>query len=217
VLNAKLDVRRADELRWFWAATGTLSEPFATVMRFLLLLGCRRDELAKLHLDEVSDDLETLRIPSERTKNHRPFEVHLPPLAVQLLASVRRLDGCCYVFSTNGRTPVSGWSKVKRRLDAAMLQLAHQERGDAYQLEAWRIHDLRRTCATGMSAIGIAPHIVEACLNHVSGHKAGVAGTYNRNTYEPEKRIAWARWATHVEGIVTGKPTNVVPFAATGV
>jgi hypothetical protein len=61
-----------------------------------------------------------------------------------------------------------------------------------------------------MAGIGIAPHIIEACLNHVSGAKAGVAGTYNRETYEPEKRVAWQRWALHIESIVTGREGTVV-------
>lgn len=76
----------------------------------------------------------------------------------------------------------------------------------------WQFHDLRRTCASGMGDIGIAPHIVEACLNHISGARAGVAGIYNRAEYASEKRIAFDCWATHVEQIVAGGalPSNVV-------
>jgi integrase len=214
-LNCKLDVRRADEVRWFWSACGDLPEPFGTLLKLLLLTGMRLNECAELRTEkEVSDDLATLRIPGERTKNHKAFEVYLPEQAVNLLASVKRFDGCRFWFSTNGRTPVSGWSKIKRQLDEAMLKIARAERGNEYQIEPFRLHDLRRTCATGMHSIGIAPHIVEACLNHVSGHKASVAGVYNHATYEPEKRIAWARWAGHVESIIDGKQQpNVLPFA----
>jgi integrase len=81
------------------------------------------------------------------------------------------------------------------------------------KIPPWRLHDLRRTAATGMAEIGIAPHIVEAALNHVSGVKAGVAGTYNRATYAEEKRAALERWASHVEGIVSGRPANVVSLS----
>jgi integrase len=77
---------------------------------------------------------------------------------------------------------------------------------------AWRLHDLRRTCATGMAEIGIAPHIVEACLNHVSGAKASVAGIYNRAAYMPERRAALERWATHIHGLVAGRPAKVMPL-----
>jgi integrase len=73
----------------------------------------------------------------------------------------------------------------------------------------WVLHDLRRTAATGMAEIGIAPHIVEACLNHVSGAKAGVAGTYNRAAYAPEKKTALERWAAQIEGLVSGEAATV--------
>jgi integrase len=218
VLNSKLDVRKGDEVRWFWKATDTLSEPFAPLLKLLLLTGCRLNELAELRIEEVSDDLATLRIPGERTKNHKAFEVYLPALAVKLLANVKRFDGCRYIFSSNGRSSVSGWSKIKRQLDQTMVELCRVERGSNYLIEPWRIHDLRRTCATGMHSIGIPPHVVEAGLNHISGHRAGVAGTYNQATYSEEKKAAWARWASHVESIINGEQSdNVVPFAATGV
>jgi integrase len=102
------------------------------------------------------------------------------------------------VFSTDGLHPVGGWSKIKRRLDTAMA------------IPAWRLHDLRRTAATGMAELGIAPHIVEAVLNHISGARASVAGTYNRAAYAAEKQAALERWAAHVTGLVGGTPANVV-------
>jgi hypothetical protein len=82
------------------------------------------------------------------------------------------------------------------------------------KLEKWIQHDLRRSVATGTAELGIAPHIVEAVLNHVSGHKAGIAGVYNRATYEGEKRAALAMWADHVMATVEGRASNVVPLRA---
>ncbi len=76
----------------------------------------------------------------------------------------------------------------------------------------WRIHDLRRTAATGMAELGIAPHIVEAALNYVSGAKAGVAGTYNRAAYATEKKAALERWAAHIEGLISGPPVEGLPL-----
>jgi integrase len=102
---------------------------------------------------------------------------------------------------------------MKRQLDAAMLARAQEERGPDTVIPAWRVHDLRRSCATGMAGIGIAPHIVEACLNHVSGSKASVAGTYNRETYEREKRDAWERWAVHVQALLSD---NVIQLPRQG-
>ena len=85
---------------------------------------------------------------------------------------------------------------------------------NAVGIPPWRLHDLRRTCATGMAGIGIQPHVVEACLNHVSGAKAGVAGTYNVHSYSAEKTTALQRWTQHVEELIKDKPLSnvVVPF-----
>jgi integrase len=212
VLNVKPDVRRADELRWFWVASEQVGEPVTALLRLLLLTGCRLSEIAEMRWDELSDNHATLHLTGERTKNRKPYTVHLPPLARAALATVPRIEGCPYVFSTNGATPVTVGSKIKARLDTAMLAAARKERGDAATITPWRLHDLRRTCATGIAGIGIAPHIVEACLNHISGAKASVAGVYNVEQYEPEKRAAWERWAAHLEHIVTGKAGNVLPL-----
>jgi hypothetical protein len=122
---------------------------------------------------------------------------------------------CDFVFgaSVNG---FGGYAAPKRMLDARL--------GGA--MAPWVVHDLRRTCSTGMAAIGIAPHVIEAVLNHTGGHKAGVAGIYNRWTYEPEKRAALDAWAAHVMATVCGRgfaasgaapeglPTNAAPLRA---
>ena len=68
----------------------------------------------------------------------------------------------------------------------------------------WTIHDISRTVATGMADIGIQPHIIEAVLNHISGHKGGVAGIYNRSSYAAEKPAALVRWDAHVASVVGG-------------
>jgi integrase len=119
-------------------------------------------------------------------------------LARDLIASVDG-DGDL-IFTTDGAHPVTIGSKIKNRLDKAM------------KIPPWRLHDLRRTCATGMAEIGIAPHIVEAVLNHVSGARASVAGTYNRAAYGPEKKAALERWAAHVEGLIAGHAAKIVPM-----
>jgi integrase len=210
VLNVKPDVRRADELRWFWAGCDALPEPWGALIKLLLLTGCRLNEIARMLSDELSDEMATLRLPPGRTKNALEHHVPLPPLARDLLVTVKRIEGCEYVFSTNGRAPVSGWSKIKLRLDAAMLAEARKECGKSVAIPPWRLHDLRRTAATGMNGIGIAPHIVEAVLNHVSGAKAGVAGNYNVEQYALEKKVALERWSAHVASLVESKSANNV-------
>ena len=104
------------------------------------------------------------------------------------------------IFTTTGYSPVSGWSKTKQRLDQAM------------QVPPWRLHDLRRTTATGMADLGIDVVVIEACLNHISGARAGVAGIYNRAAYAEQKRAALTRWANHVANLVSGNVAKVTPL-----
>lgn len=106
----------------------------------------------------------------------------------EVLDGVQRVEGA-YVFTTTGRTPVSGFSRAKRRLDAHLDGMS------------WRLHDLRRTAATGMIQLGTQPHVVELCLNHVSGARAGVAGVYNRAEMLDERRSALEQWGQHVRGL----------------
>jgi integrase len=189
----------------FWAASESASKPFDAILKMLLLTGCRLNEVAGLRWTELSEDWDTWTIPGVRTKNHRPHVVPLPPLARALLGKVPRIEGSPFVFTTTGHSPVSGWSKTKARLDAVMEPD-----------KPWRLHDLRRTAATGMADLGIHPHIVEASLNHVSGAKASVAGTYNRAAYTQEKKAALERWAAHIEGLAAGKQADVVHLRKAG-
>ena len=175
------------EIQKFWQACSSVGEPFGSIFRLLLLTGCRLNEVAGMGRSELSNG--TWTIPGARTKNGRTHVVPLSPEMQGILDAAIRVSDCPFVFTWTGKTAVSGWSKSKKRLDAAMGDIA-----------PWRLHDLRRTCATGMAEIGIAPHIVEACLNHISGARAGVAGVYNRAAYAAEKKSALERWADHVEG-----------------
>jgi integrase len=187
-----------DEIKRFWSVASKERAEFGALLKVLLLTGCRLNEASGMRRSELSDDLATWSIPSSRTKNRRPFVLPLPPLARTLITTVSSNDDL--IFTTDGAHPVSIGSKIKRRLDAAM------------KIPPWRIHDLRRTAATGMAEIGIAPHIIEACLNHISGAKAGVAGTYNRAAYAAEKKAALERWAAHIEGLIAGHAAKVVPL-----
>jgi integrase len=201
--KARDRVLTSAEIVKFWPAADGAGDPFGAVLKLLLLTGCRLNEVAGMRREELSEDDTIWTIPGTRTKNHRPHVVPLPPLARDIIAGVRRIEGSEYVFTTTGKTPVSGWSKTKDRLDQAMGKPPH-----------WVLHDLRRTAATGMADLGIAPHVVEATLNHISGAKAGVAGTYNRALYAGEKKAALERWAAHVEGLVTGKRGDIVDIRA---
>ena len=187
--NARDRVLTAAELAAFWRAASAERRDFATVLKLLLLTGSRLNEVADMRRAELSEDLCVWTIPSERTKNRRAHVVPLPPLARKLLAAVPASGEL--VFTTNGTVAITVGDRVKGSLDARMNLSA-----------PWRFHDLRRTAATGMAELGVAPHIVEAVLNHVSGARAGVAGVYNRAAYAPEKKAALERWAAHVERLV---------------
>jgi integrase len=189
------------EIVKFWKAAKGEQNAFGVILRLLLLTGCRLNEVAGMLREELSDDGATWNIPGARTKNGRPHVVPLAPLAREIIAAAGGQGPLC--FTTDGKSRVSGWSKLKGRLDRAMAS------------PHWRIHDLRRTAATGMAEIGIAPHIVEACLNHISGAKAGVAGTYNRAAYAAEKRVALERWAAHVQGLVDEREATIVDIGKT--
>jgi integrase len=202
VLNVKADVRNADELRWLWGGCEKIGAPFGPICQILLLTGCRLKEIAHATTDEINSDTTMLRLPGARTKNGRPHDVPLSPLAREIIEVVPRLSNE-FVFSTNCRSPVSGFSKYKKKLDKAMLALARAERGKDATVQPWRLHDLRRTASTGMSGIGVAPHVVEAILNHVSGFRGGVAGTYNHEQYNPEKKAALELWADHIAALVS--------------
>jgi integrase len=150
----------------------------------------------------------TWHLAGTRTKNKKPHIIPLPPLARDLIASVTKPNSN-FIFTTTGKTPVSGWSRTKKRLDAAMLAIAKKERGPNAAVPPFRLHDLRRTAITGMAELGVRPDVIELTVNHISGHRAGVAGTYNKSEQLDERRAALERWAAHVEGLVKGRPANV--------
>jgi hypothetical protein len=125
--------------------------------------------------------------------------VPLAPLARELLANAAGE----LIFSG------TGWSRLKRRLDRRMLDLARKERGAAAAIRPWRLHDLRRTFVTGLGDLGVRGEILELCINHISGTRGGVAGIYNRSTLLPERKETFERWALHVAGIVEQRPANI--------
>jgi integrase len=187
------------EIPLFWEATDKIGQPFAPALKLLLLTGARRGEVAGMRKDELDDDRTRWTIPSSRTKNWRPNIVPLSPLARDILAEVPRVAGD-YVFTTTGRSPISGWSKCKRGLDKAMGK----------DVKPWTLHDLRRTAASGMSRLGVRSEVIERALNHVSGSFRGVAGVYQRDTLSEEVKTALERWGQHVSGLVAGKSGKVV-------
>ena len=124
----------------------------------------------------------------------------LAPQARDILRGIRRVANSECVFSTNGRSPVSGFSKAKARLDEAM------------GVSDWRLHDLRRTAVTGMARAGADLHVIERAVNHVSGSFGGIVGVYQQHRFADEVRAALEAWANLLTSIVEGRPANVTPI-----
>ncbi|MBV8103836.1 MAG: tyrosine-type recombinase/integrase [Hyphomicrobiales bacterium] len=200
-----------DELRVAWRAFDRLSWPFGRIAQLLTLTGARRDEIAEARWNDINLDAKVWTVAAMRSKNGVAHEIPLSDAAVRIIAALPRIgdqkDG--YVFTVTRRTPVSGWSRAKEQVGRIILELLREEaaaRGDdpanVETLADWVFHDLRRTAASGMAGIGIAPHVVEAVLNHKSGTIKGVAAVYNRYSYAAEKRDALDKWAARVAVIV---------------
>jgi integrase len=162
---------------------------FGDIIRLLLLTGQRREEIGGLQWSEVDLAGGVINLPAARVKNNRPHQVPLSEPALAILAA--RRAGEPAVFGRDGRDRFTNWSNTKAALDRRLPDLAD-----------WHLHDLRRTAATGMAELDVAPHIIEAVLNHASGHKASVAGTYNRAKYTGQMREALDRWAAHLASLV---------------
>ena len=206
VLNSDLNKRKADEIRWFWKASEKMGEPFSAMLKVLLLTGQRRGEVAGMMIEELSDDRSEWTIPGRRTKNGRENTIPLPMMVREILQDVIGDRTSGYVFTTTGKTPVSGFSKLKRKLDNEMLVMAHEDDPEAV-IEPWRLHDLRRSFITGANEISCEPHIIEAIANH---SLQGVAGVYNLAKYIPQRLAALERWCQHVNSVVSKTPENKV-------
>jgi len=179
-------VLSCDELRKLWHALG--DDPFSNIIRLLLLSGQRRNEIGHLQWSEIDFATKQIVLPASRVKNGRDHTVPLSAQALAILARLPRRNTSDYLFGKRG---FSEWDNAKKQLDAR-AGIAH-----------FTLHDLRRSAATHMAEIGVLPHIVESVLNHQSGHKAGVAGTYNRARYADEMRAALQRWADHLDKITS--------------
>jgi integrase len=192
-----------EELAHAWRAAQQMGWPMGSAIQLLVLTAARREEIGALEWREIDRARNEIRLEGDRTKNGEAHTIPLSLAAQKLLGDAPRIDGSAFVFSTTGTTPISGWSRAKRRLDQLMLAAAQsvaRERSESAEhisLAPWRLHDLRRTIATGMERLGIRLQVVEAMLGHIAGSRAGIVGVYQQHTYAEEKRDAVAKWAEH--------------------
>jgi integrase len=183
------------ELVAIWRSVEGMSD-YATVIRLLMLTATRREEVARMAWSEFGDDGSTWTLPAERSKNGRAHTLPITSLMQGVIDDIPRRFGSVYLFRKRGFT---GWITGKRALDARL------------DLPAWRVHDVRRSVASGMGDLGIAPHVIEQILNH---SRRGVAGIYNKSPYEREVRAAMVLWSDHVASLITGGERKVVAFVA---
>jgi integrase len=185
------------ELAAIWSACEG-NDDYPRIIRLSMLLPCRRQEVGGMRWDELDLHAATWTIPAARCKNKRTTTLPLLPMALDIINSVPRRADRDHLFGQRHADGFFGWAKGKARIDAKL------------KLRPWTVHDIRRSVATRMADIGVQPHIIEQILNHQSGHKRGVAGIYNRSSYEREVRAALALWADHVNALVTGGERKVV-------
>jgi integrase len=191
-----------EELEWIWRALDSFPGWFGPLFKILLLTGQRRGEVAGMRWTELhglGTDQGLWDLPPERTKNGQPHLVPLAPAVQTILKDLPRTGPL--VFTTTSTTAISGFSKAKSLLDQRIAQLRSE--AGLPPLLSWTLHDLRRTMVTVMNErLGIAPHVVEAVVNHVSGpSKRGVAGVYNRAVYLAERRAALEHWANYIRDV----------------
>jgi integrase len=168
--------------------------PYGGIVELLALTGQRREEAAGSTWDEFDLDQRIWTLPKVRTKNAKQHTVHLSAQAITVLKRMKKQGPL--VFSVHGTRPFQAFSLAKRELD------------DMSGVKNWRLHDLRRTCVSGMARLGIPPHVADKILNHQSGTISGVAAVYQRHDFLDERNGALERWGAHLAKIVVDTSSN---------
>lgn len=200
--RARERVLQPPEVWLLWHASLDLGYPFCDFVRLALLTAQRRStviaaEVSELQLidDPRAENLGVWEIPAAKMKTGVTHRVPLAGKAREIMRSLSSAKSGL-LFTTNGTTPASGFSKTKARLDSKMAELL------GAPLEHWVWHDLRRTVATAMQSFGFAVEVTEAVLAHISGSTGGIVGVYNKYRYEPEKRLALTKWNDCIQSII---------------
>jgi integrase len=198
---ARERVLNNDELASIWRSCG--DDDYGRIVRLLILLACRRHEIGGMTWDELDlDERATWTLPATRSKNHRKHTLPLLPEALEIVRGIPHMATRAYLFGVHSNHGFYNWDRSKQHLDAAS------------GVSGWRLHDIRRTVATGLADLGVQPHVIEQILNHQSGHKAGIAATYNRSVYEREVKAALTLWTDHVRTLVDGGERKILPLRA---
>jgi integrase len=178
-----------DELARVITAARKIGGPYGGIVELLALTAQRREEVARASSDELDIEQRIWTLPKGRTKNGKQHTVHLSNEAIVVLNRANKIGP--FVFSIDGAKPFQEFSRAKRELD------------ELSGVTGWRLHDLRRTCVSGMARLGIPPHVADKILNHQSGTISGVAAVYQRHDFLAERKDALERWGAHVRKILT--------------
>lgn len=187
-----------------WRASDELGYPFGAMVKLLIATGQRRNEVARMEWSELDLKNAVWNIPGVRNKNGDPHMVPLNGIARDTLNKIMSGIGrqSNFVLTTTGRSPISGYSKAKTRLDAILT--AKSDGSEA--MPAWTFHDLRRSVATGCQRLGVPTDHIEALLNH-SGNKSSLVRTYQRHHYAAEKAAGLDIWSDHLASLLSSPPT----------
>jgi integrase len=200
-----------DELKLVWKAAESDGWPFGSIVKLMVLTGQREGEIAGMCWSELDLDDKLWTLPAARVKNDELHTVPLSDSAIELIKSLPRIKSSGnFVFAGRQGKQPSAFSHAKARIDESITKASGEK-----PIPAWVFHDLRRTVASGMARLGIQLPVIEKVINHKSGTFRGIVGVYQRHSFTEEKGAALATWATHVEGVVSGKsPDNVVRLHA---
>ncbi len=188
------------ELHRVWIHAPKCHRCFGPIVRLLIATGQRREEVTGLHWEELNRAERHWQLPGHRTKNGEPNSIPLNDLAIGVLDGVaagEKWPRRGRIFPTATGAGFTAYAKGKKKLD----RLIAEDGGDP--VAPWRLHDLRRTLATGFQRLGVRFEVTEAMLNHVSGSRSGVAGIYQRHDWKEEKREAVKIWSDHLSKAFT--------------
>jgi integrase len=195
-------VLTSDELKQVFSQARIHGFPFGTVLQFLILTGQRRTEIGSLKWAWIDSEKRTITLPASVTKNKREHRFPYSDMLARVLDGIPRTSEYLFAGSRNAGLPISGWSNFKAAFDKRC------------EIAPWSLHDLRRTFATNLAAIGVRLEVTEKLLNHVSGSFGGIVGIYQRHGFQAEMRDAVERYEKHLATLVAEKDDVPLPRAA---
>lgn len=204
--SARERVLSADEIKVLWKQFEELKYPFDSALKLLLLTGQRRDEVGSVRWQDLDLSKGLWLLPRDFTKNKLPHQVPLQGMALDIIKDIpkqafkdeatNRTKPSEYVFTTTGKTPISGWSKIKDRIEEASIDNKTKVKD---KIKDWRIHDLRRTVSSNLGDLGYHDGDIGMLLNHQS---RGVTAVYNRSAYLDKKKEMLEKWEEKLVAII---------------